>query len=149
MPAQEAYQKRPEHKPDPNKFDLKTHHFDSRGRLFKLNHYRLHIKDGVSYFERPVNSGNLYWENNEAAGRVETVMNAEGKITGKKFDFKAPHKTWTAPLTGDEKVHYENESLKARNEELIAELESIKADGAKKTVKPAAVAAVEAKVEVK
>ena len=52
---------------DPNKFDLRTHLFDNQGRLVKKNHYVLRVINGVSYYERPVNSGNLWFENNQPA----------------------------------------------------------------------------------
>lgn len=113
------------------KFNLRTHHWDARGRLKKRDNYRLHVKDGVQYFERPVNSGNLFYENNEPAGRVEYVPDEKGRKF-KKFDFEAEHKSYVAPLTGTEKLHFENQNLKDENAKLLAELEAIKQEQAAK-----------------
>lgn len=130
MPAQQ-------HQPDPNKFDLRTHHFDGRGRLKKVNHYRMHNHKGVNYFERPVGSGNLFSENNEPAGRVEflEIKNERGHvIKSKSFDFKAEHKDYVAPLSGQEKLHFENEQLKNENSVMkaaLAEIEAIRAENEK------------------
>ena len=112
--------------PDPNKFDLRTHVWDSQGMLVEKNTYRLHNKDGVNYFERPVNSGNLWYENNQPAGRVEYEFGKDGKISSKKLDIGADHKEFTAPLTGDEKLHFELEQERSRNAQLAAELAAIK-----------------------
>lgn len=109
------------------KFNLRTHHWDARGRLKSKSHYRLHIVNGAQYFERPVNSGNLFYENNEPAGRVEYHKDEKGRAH-KKFDFEAEHKAYVAPLTGMEKIHFENESLKEQNAKLLAEIQAIKAE---------------------
>lgn len=114
------------------KFDIRTHRFDARGRLKSRNFYRMHVDKGTNLFERPVNSGNLFYENNEPAGRVEFTKNEKGAIIGKKFDLHAPHKAFVAPLTGAEAMHYENEQLKADNARLAAELEAINAERAAK-----------------
>ena len=49
-------------------------------------------------YERPVNSGNLFYENNQPAGRVEVTRDAKGRIVGKEFDFTAKHKEFRTPL---------------------------------------------------
>ena len=110
---------------DPNKFDLRTHVWDSQGNLTKKNLYRNYIMDGRSYFERPVNSGNLWFENNQPAGRVELTFNEAGHIIAKKFDFNAEHKEYKAPMTGAEKIHYELEQERAKTAQLKAELDAI------------------------
>lgn len=121
--------KRLEYKPDPNKFDLATHRWDSQGQLVGRNPYRKFIVGDRSYYERPVNSGNLWFENNQPAGRVEYTLNEKGHITGPKhFDPDAPHKTFTAPLQGAEKIHFELEQAHERNAALEAELAAIKKD---------------------
>lgn len=117
MPDQEVAQ--PE-----KKFDLKTHTFNARGVLTKINHYRLHVTNGVQLYERPVNSGNLWYENDEPAGRVTYA--GEGKIKRKVIDNEAEHIAYTAPLSPDEKVHFENENLKMENAKLLAEIEMIR-----------------------
>ena len=111
---------------DPNKFDLRTHEWDARGKLINLNTYRSFIIDGRQYFERPVNSGNLWFENNKPAGRVELTFGEDGKIATKKFEFESKHKEWSAPLDGNAKLHYEVETLKGKNASLETELAAIR-----------------------
>lgn len=123
-----------EYKPDPNKFDLVTHRWDGQGRLVGKNPYRTYIIEGRSYFERPVNSGNLWFENNQPAGRVELTFNDKGHIASKKFEFDAAHKEYTAPLTGAERVHYELEQERSKTAALEAELAAIKAEREPKKV---------------
>lgn len=120
--------KRLEYQPDPGKFDLVTHQWDSQGQLVKVNTYRSFIRDGAQVFERPVNSGNLWFENNQPAGRVECKFNDKGHIISKVFNPEAEHIAYTAPLSGAEKVHYEKEQLRSRNAELEAELALIRAE---------------------
>lgn len=117
-----------EYVPDPNKFDLVTHKFDPQGRLTSKNTYRTYIMDGSSYFERPVNSGNLWYENNQPAGRVELTFGPTGKIASKKFDFQAAHRDYVQPLTGAEAVHFELLAEREKNEAIAAELAAIKHD---------------------
>jgi hypothetical protein len=118
MPA-----KRLEYKPDPNKFDLRVHTWDGQGKLVAENHYRLFNMDGRNYFERPVNSGNLWYENNEPAGRVELTFGPTGKISSTEFKFDAPHKEFSPALTGADKIAFELEQTRAENERLKQELE--------------------------
>lgn len=112
---------------DPNKFDLRTHVWDTQGTLVKKNLYRAHIVDGRMLFERPVNSGNLWGENNQPAGRVDLEFGPNGKIAKKTFDFNAEHKAYTAPLTGAEALHYQLEQEKEKSAALQRELDQIKA----------------------
>lgn len=110
-------------------FDLRTHTFDKRGRLKEKNLYRLHIQNGAHYYERPVDSGNLWTEGGEPTGRVEKIIDeSTGKAIGKTFDYKAAHKKYTAPLTGAEKLSFENEDLKAKNASILAELAALRAE---------------------
>lgn len=117
---------------DPNKFDLQVHRWDSQGNLVGKNPYRTFITDGKITYERPVNSGNLWFENNKPAGRVEIVFGENGKISSKEFKFGAPHKEYTEPLSGSDKVNYELEQTRAKNAALEAELALIKKESAKK-----------------
>lgn len=116
-----------EYVPDPNKFDLVVHRWNSQGiPVGNPNHYRLHNQNGNNYYERPVNSGNLWTEGNQPAGRVELTFGENGKIARKSFEFNAAHKEYVAPLTGDAKMHFENEQLKTKTAALEAELAQIK-----------------------
>lgn len=122
------------------KFNLVTHNFDGRGRLRSKNTYRMHVQNGAQYFERPVGSGNLWYENNEPAGRVEFLTCPKG-IKTKSFDFEATHKSYAAPISGEEKLHFENADLKTENAALRAEMEAIRAEQTKRTDKAQTVAA--------
>ncbi len=128
--------KRVEYQADPNKFDLQVHAWDGQGQLTKSNHYRAHIMGGATYFERPVNSGNLWFENNQPAGRMEYVFGEDGKIASKELHKDAPHKAYTKPLNGAEKVHFELEAERAKSAQLEAELAAIKADREVQTSAP-------------
>lgn len=114
------------YEPDPNKFDLRTHVWDSQGHLVSKNLYRSFIIEGRQYFERPVNSGNLWFENNQPAGRVELTFGENGKIAKKEFNFEAPHKEYKAPLTGTDALHFELEQQREQNAALKAELDAIR-----------------------
>lgn len=124
--------KRLEYVPDPNKFDLQTHRWDSQGNLVAKNPYRNHIINGNSYYERPVNSGNLWFENNQPAGRMELEFGEDGKISKKTLRLDAKHVDYTAPLKGDAAIHYELEQTRNKNAQLEAELAAIKGESAKK-----------------
>lgn len=113
---------------DPNKFDLRTHDFNARGQKVGANAYRLWSKDGVGYFERPVNSGNLFYENNEHAGRLTVTRDSKGRITGKKFLPEEQHTQYAAPLEGTEKLEHDLLAAKRANEQLVAELAAIHAE---------------------
>jgi len=100
-------------------FDLKVQHRDAKtGRITEVNPYRLHIKGNKKYYERPVGSGNLWFEDG-------TPANA--------------HKEYTAPLTNDQKMAAEfsakDSKIRATEEKLAAsekELKEIKAEAAAK-----------------
>lgn len=100
-------------------FDLRTHILDQlTGRIVSKNLYRLHVIDRIQYFERPVNSGNLWYLSGEPAGR----------IVGGKVDKTAVHIEYTPPPTGAERI--ENELRLAREKAAAAEQElaAIKAE---------------------
>ena len=126
MPA-----KRLEYKPDPNKFDLCTHAWDAQGKLIRKNLYRAHIIEGRTYYERPVNSGNLWFENNQPAGRVNYEFGPSGKIAKKTFDFNAPHKDFVPELTGADKLAFELEQQRELNKKLQEQLAAAQAAGGK------------------
>ncbi len=128
--------KRIEHTPDPNKFDLRTHEWDAQGILVRKNLYRLHIREGNHYFERPVNSGNLWFENNQPAGRVELKFNKLGHITSKEYKFDAEHKEYSPELTGNDKLTFQLEQERSRSAELEAELLAIRGERAPVTKQP-------------
>lgn len=127
---QPAAKKVVEYIPDPNKFDLRTHVWDGQGKLTRKNTYRMFNIDGRVVYERPVNSGNLWGENNQPAGRVllEFAKDKPGVIAKKTFDFEAEHVEFTPPLTGAEALHFELEQKNRENEQLRAELAQIKGD---------------------
>jgi len=104
-------------KPTAQKFDLIVQHRDKKtGRVVSENPYRMRKHEGVSYFERPKGSGNLFFENNEPAGRY-----AEGK-----FLPNAPHIEWAAPLSEDEKIKQAVAAAQDEAARLKAELAEIK-----------------------
>lgn len=121
-----ASSKQLQYQADPNKFDLVTHRWDNAGNLVAKNLYTLYIVEGASYYERPVNSGNLWYANNKPAGRVNLVFGTDGNISSKAFDFKAEHKEFVPPKTANEQLHYELEQTREQNAQLAAELEQIK-----------------------
>lgn len=112
----------------PNKFDLKVHHRTRKGHLIKVDPYNLYIDKGTHYYERPILSGNLFFENNAPAGRIERDFDKNGNIISEKFDFTAAHKEYVPPVTGAEKLAAENADLQAKYAQAQAELAAIKAE---------------------
>lgn len=99
------------------KFDLIVHRRDKKtGRVTEVNAYVMRKHQGVSYFERPKGSGNLFFENNEPAGRYEAG----------KFNLEAKHIDWVAPLSPEESVQQAVASAMSENARLKAELSEIK-----------------------
>lgn len=123
--------------PDPNKFDLITHHWNRQGQLTRTNLYILYVIEGNKYFERPVNSGNLWYENNQPAGRMEKSFNDDGVVSKKVFKLGAPHKDYTPVLKGDDALRYQIEQERARATAAESELAAIKAEQSKKSGKQA------------
>lgn len=129
--------------PDPHTFDTRTHIFDNQGRLLKKNLYVLRVIDGEHLFERPVNSGNLWHANNQPAGRLVRRDQPDKNLGPWAIDRTAPHIEFTAPLTGDEALHYELEQERMKNtsmQEQFAtiqrELAAIRGERAVKTPTP-------------
>lgn len=119
---------------DPSKFDLRTHFWDSQGNLVKKNLYTLYVRDGQQYFERPINSGNLWTAGNQPCGRVEKTFGPTGVVSKMEFDVTAEHKAFTPQLTGDEGLHHQLEQERSQRIELEAELAAIKAERNVKTI---------------
>ena len=85
---------------DPTKFDLVVDRWDNAGRKIYHAPYRKFMrKDEGDVYERPVGSGNLWYENNQPAGRIEYKVNEKGHIHDKKFLIGAAHAEYTAPPT--------------------------------------------------
>jgi hypothetical protein len=62
------------------------------------------MKGHKEYFERPVNSGNLWYRNGKPAGRVELKEEiGSGKLRQEIIE-GAAHKEWIAPMTKDQKL---------------------------------------------
>lgn len=130
MPDQVSEEKVPYQ--DPNRFNLRTHETDARGRVRGSNLYRMYVRDGTQVFERPVNSGNLFYENNQPAGRVEIERNPAGKITKKTFDFEAEHKAYRTPANKQEEMEMKLMESDARAAAAEKELAAIKQDHAER-----------------
>lgn len=113
---------------DPHKFDRRTHIWDSQGRLVKKNLYTEYVIQGSRYLERPMNSGNLWTEGNQPAGRIEKTFGPAGQVLTKKFDHEASHIAYTPVLTGDEAIMYQLEQERAARVELERELAAIRAE---------------------
>lgn len=112
------------------KFDLATHKRDKYGRVLQINPYRLHVIDGLKGFERPVGSGNLWYENNEPMGRLKEVVDEKTKKVTRSFEIGAPHVEYVPPLTADQKIAQENAEQKTKNAALESELAQLKAEQA-------------------
>lgn len=109
-------------------FDLVTHPRDKYGKIENVNPYRLHIIRGVKAFERPVNSGNLWYENGEPAGKLVKKTDPETGNELLSFDHKAPHTEFTPPPSAGEALYSALEQEKARTEALEAELRAMRAE---------------------
>lgn len=123
--------KRLQYEPDPNKFDLRTHLWDGQGNLVKKNLYTLYVIEGRQYFERPIQSGNLWFENNQPAGRVLFEKDSSGKMQ-RRIDEGAEHIAFIPKLEGDDALYYALEQEKLRTADLERELAAVRADRAPK-----------------
>lgn len=112
------------------KFDIVVHKRDAKtGRVTSVNPYTLRIHNAVEYFERPKGSGNLWFKNNEPAGRYEAGRFLVGASA-------AEHKEWVAPLSELDKIAQATASMQAENAKLQAELNEIKREAKFKTEGP-------------
>lgn len=91
-------------------------------RIVKQNPYRLMVIEGVSYFEHPKGSGNLWYGDKSPAGRFE-----KGKIVK-----EAAHIAWEPPKTEDELLAGQMAAMKQENDKLLLELAEIKKEQQKK-----------------
>ena len=115
-------------------FDLNTSVRDKKtGRIIKMNAYRLHCSKLGKLFERPINSGNLYYENGEPAGQYDYSAKK-----GEEIKIGAAHVEWRAPLTKDQMALNYIKDL----ENKVADLEAVQ-------IKKEADAKVKAEAEVK
>lgn len=110
------------------KFDLATHKRDKYGKVVEINPYRLHIIEGQRAFERPINSGNLWYENNQPMGRLKTEFNEKTKKKVFSIELGAPHIEYVPPPTTDQVVAQEISATKQENESLKQELAALKAE---------------------
>lgn len=98
-------------------FDLIVHRRDTKtGRVTEVAPYRLFVKDGVEYFERPKGSGNLFFRNNEVAGRM-----VDGSVKA-----SAEHVAWVAPLNADQKLAQQSAAQAEEIRKLQLELDAMK-----------------------
>lgn len=114
----------PEIQAPEREFDKIVQVRDKHGNLVSENHYAYHIIDGSPYFERPIGSGNLFYPNGDPAGRMkkrEVIL--EGP--------ESAHLEYVAPLTGAAKAEQDLNVERAKNAELIRELEALKLEAAK------------------
>lgn len=128
MKAQDLdYQPKPDVIEDPpppmSGFDFRTHIKDARtGELIRIQAYRRRCIGNQTFCERPVDSGNLWYEDGKQAGRW--VKGPDGKFFA---DESAEHIQFIAPKTQlrrQTEIEDENEILRlelaARDEELAA-----------------------------
>lgn len=96
---------------------LQTHKFDKlTNRVSEANPYRLRVINGVKYFEHPVNSGNLYYENlKEHAGRFVSGELKKG----------AAHVAYEPPVSAGQDTLNKLQELAAQNEILKKELDAV------------------------
>jgi len=90
------------------------------GRVIATNPYRKFVRKEGEFYERPVGSGNLFWDDNTPAGRAIFHTDAAGKVSIKEIQKGAEH---VAPVSEKSKADKLVEDLVAK-EKKIAELES-------------------------
>ena len=110
-------------------FDLRVHHRHPKtGELEKADPYRLHVRGSEHFYERPVNSGNLWFKNGEPAGRVEM---RENPVTGKMLPeiIKGqPHLAYSPPPTKDQVIARQIAQKDGEIAELRRKLASLEID---------------------
>lgn len=87
------------------------------GRVVRVNPFRVIIDNSVRYYEWPKGSGNLWWEDQTFAGRLDDK--------GRPVRGKA-HVKYTPPMTQDESIARQNMVLEQENKRLHQELLDIK-----------------------
>jgi len=94
---------------------------DKTKRVVKTNSFRCIAHKGVRFYEWPKGSGNLWWENQEPAGRLSDKGEP---IQG------AAHVEWAPPPTQDEAVASQFKAMEMENKRLMLELSAIKKEQA-------------------
>ena len=120
-----------DHPQDPNKFDLRTHLWDGQGHLMKKNLYTKYVIKGEEFYERPVNSGNLWTGGNQPAGRLARRDKPHPEL-GPFEIVDEPHKQYDVELEGDEALAYKLAAEREKSAELEKELAAIRAERAPK-----------------
>lgn len=86
-------------------FDLRTHiRHPKTGVLERTNHYRLFCEGSEQFFERPKYSGNLFYMNNEPAGRIVQTKNPTTGKTRNEIKRGEPHVDYIPPATRDQVI---------------------------------------------
>lgn len=119
-------------------FDLVTHRRDKFGKVIEINPYRMFCFGDERYFERPKLSGNLFFGDGSAAGRLgtRTVERANPKtkemqkVIENFCEMGAAHIAFVAPPTSDQKLAQEMADAQITNAALKAELEALKQEAA-------------------
>jgi hypothetical protein len=111
-------------------FDLRVNIKDGKtGEMIKTQPYNRHCVGTKTYYERPIGSGNLFWESGEAAGRW--VRNPDFKKGTGNVEFMpdeaAAHIFYDEEKTVKFSQEAANEVL-AENTALKAELDALKAE---------------------
>ena len=97
---------------------LVVHRRDGKsGLLVSVKPFKMIAHKGIRFYEYPVGSSNLWFENRKFAGRLS---DSGEPIQGKE------HEKWVAPSTHDQKIGRANDSLKQENVKLMAEISAIK-----------------------
>lgn len=106
-------------------FDLRTHIKDAKtGKLIRVQPYTRRVVNSVVYYERPVGSGNLFFESGLAAGRrIPDSKDAKGNVTY-KIDEQASHIEYVASITQERTM----DGVVDENEALRKELAALKAE---------------------
>lgn len=103
-------------------FDLRVTIRDGKtGEVIRKQPYRIHMRGDSRYYERPVKSGNLFFEDGKEAGRL--IPGDKGKTV---IDAKAKHIEVPAEVPKDLKA------LEEQNEELRAEVAAMRAEREKR-----------------
>jgi len=110
------------------------------GRVIRVNPFKLIVERGSRYYEHPVGSGNLYFEDRHVAGRLEKGLVLLG----------AEHKEWIIPLSDDEQIARKYAQTEQENQRLNRELGELKQERevAKKNLAAAKVAPKPAETKV-
>ena len=116
--------------------DIETHRRDKLGKIIDIVPYRMHcwadhkldsqnrpvILNSYVAYEKPVNSGNLFYE------RDGMFVEPAGRIIDGKPTLGVPHVAYVAPLTTDQKVAKETADVREQNAALRAEIEALRAE---------------------